>query len=146
MTFKDLVEEACENTSIEESVMIAAVTEYIKVVKRNVLKGFRCNVGDNFITVYPNIQCSVKDELNPDGTVKTPAEAKMVSTRNAVSRLGASVHKKFSLEFANAVSWQKVTAKGEVVDEEDINDGTQPTDNPGTGGNGGTDENPDGIE
>ena len=29
---------------------------------------------------------------------------------------------------------------------EDINDGTQPTDNPGTGGNGGTDENPDGIE
>ena len=37
------------------------MTEFMKAVKRNVLKGFRCQLGDNFLTVYPNLQLSVKD-------------------------------------------------------------------------------------
>ena len=37
----------------------------MKAVKRNVLKGFRCQLGDNFLTVYPNIQLSVKDTDTP---------------------------------------------------------------------------------
>ena len=37
----------------------------MKAVKRNVLKGFRCQLGDNFLTVYPNIQLSVKDTEDP---------------------------------------------------------------------------------
>ena len=41
------------------------VTEFMKAVKRNVLKGFRCQLGDNFLTVYPNIQLSVKDTEDP---------------------------------------------------------------------------------
>jgi hypothetical protein len=61
LTFDELCQEACENTSIEPSIMRAAVTEYMKVVKRNVLKGFRVPVGDQFITVYPNLNVSVKD-------------------------------------------------------------------------------------
>ena len=122
LTFEELCQEACENTSIEPSIMRAAVTEYMKVVKRNVLKGFRVPVGDQFITVYPNLNCSVKDTKNQDGTVKEAATAKMVTASKGKSRLGASVSIKFSQQFAQEVSWQKIDERtgAAVEDEEDI--------------------------
>ena len=124
LTFDELCQEACENTSIEPSIMRAAVTEYMKVVKRNVLKGFRVPVGDQFITVYPNLNVSVKDTKNQDGTVKEAATSKMVTASKGKSRLGASVSIKFSQEFASNVSWQKIDERtGAELPEEDITDG-----------------------
>lgn len=41
--------------------MKTAVAEYMKTVQVNVLKGFRVPVGEQFITVYPNLNASVKD-------------------------------------------------------------------------------------
>ena len=115
--------------------MRAAVTEYMKVVKRNVLKGFRVPVGDQFITVYPNLNVSVKDTKNQDGTVKEAATSKMVTASKGKSRLGASVAINFSKQFAMEVSWQKVDETGAAVEEEDMTDGgTTPGgggDNPG---------------
>lgn len=133
LTFDELCQEACENTSIEPSIMRAAVTEYMKVVKRNVLKGFRVPVGDQFITVYPNLNVSVKDTKNQDGTVKEAATSKMVTASKGKSRLGASVAINFSKQFAMEVSWQKVDETGAAIEEEDITDGgdTGGGDNPG---------------
>ena len=42
------------------------------------LKGFRVPVGDQFIMVYPNLNCSVKDMKNQDNTVKETATVKMM--------------------------------------------------------------------
>lgn len=53
LTFNEVCEEACRNTSIEPSIMKAAVAEYMKTVQANVLKGFRVPVGEQFTTVYP---------------------------------------------------------------------------------------------
>ena len=61
LTFDELLDEAMDGKSVEPSIAKACVTEFMKAVKRNVLKGFRCQLGDNFLTVYPNIQLSVKD-------------------------------------------------------------------------------------
>jgi len=138
LTFDELCEEACENTTIEASILRAAVTEYMKVVKRNVLKGFRVPLGDQFITVYPNLQLSVKDHKDNQGNMVV-ATAKMLVATNGKSRLGATVSMRFSQEFASSVSWQKVDAKtGAVIEEEDIVDGS---DTPGgdEGGSQGTD-------
>lgn len=145
LTFDELCQEACENTSIEPSIMRAAVTEYMKVVKRNVLKGFRVPVGDQFITVYPNLNVSVKDTKNQDGTVKDVATAKMVTASKGKSRLGASVSINFSKQFAMEVSWQKVDETGAAVEEEDITDGGT---TPGGGGDtgGGGSDNPGELE
>jgi len=124
LTFNELCEEACRNTSIEPSIMKAAVSEYMKTVQSNVLKGFRVPVGEQFITVYPNLNVSVKDTKNQDGTVKEVATAKMVTANKGKSRLGASVSIKFSQEFASQVSWQKIDERtGAVVEDEDITDG-----------------------
>ena len=140
LTFDELCNEACENTSIEPSIMRAAVTEYMKVVKRNVLKGFRVPVGDQFIVVYPNLTCSVKDKKDEHGNITEVATAKMVTAANAKSRLGATVHVKFSAEFANNVSWQKVDAKtgAAIEEEEDITEGGGDTPGGGSGDNGGS--------
>lgn len=81
-------------------------------------------MGEQFITVYPNLNVSVKDTKNQDGTVKEVATAKMVTANKGKSRLGASVSIKFSQEFASQVSWQKIDERtGAVVEDEDITDG-----------------------
>ena len=140
LDFMELCEEACENTTIEPSILRAAVTEYMKTVKRNVLKGFRCALGDQFIYVYPNLYASVKDEKDKNGNVTKVVTKKDFTLAGAKSRLGASVSTKFSDEFESKVSWQRVDEQGNSEEEEDItvdpgsNPGGSGGDNPGGGG------------
>ena len=139
LDFMEVCEEACENTSIEPSLMRAAVAEYMKAVKRNVLKGFRCAVGEQFIYVYPNLEASLKDKKDAQGNVTEVANIEDFTLAGAKSRLGATVSKKYSAQFAAEVSWQRVDASGAAIEEEDITDngggGTTPSGG-GGGGNG----------
>ena len=122
LDFMEVCEEACENTSIEPSLMRAAVTEYMKAVKRNVLKGFRCAVGEQFLFVYPNLEASLKDKKDAQGNIIEVATAEKFTLAGAKSRLGATVSKKYSAQFAADVSWQRVDASGAAIDDEDIID------------------------
>ena len=134
LTFNEVCEEACRNASIEPSIMKAAVAEYVKTVQSNVLKGFRVPVGDQFLTVYPNLNASVKDVKDKEGKV-TVATAKMLTANKGKSRLGASVSIKFSREFASNVSWQKIDERtGAEIPDEDIIDGGGDVPNPSDGG------------
>lgn len=154
LDFMEVCEEACENTSIEPSLMRAAVAEYMKAVKRNVLKGFRCAVGEQFIYVYPNLEASLKDKKDAQDNIIEVAKIEDFTLAGAKSRLGATVSKKYSAQFAADVSWQRVDASGAAIDEDDIiddggdtpggGDTPTPTPDPGTGGGG----NPDngGVE
>ena len=102
-------------------------------MQANVLKGFRVPVGEQFITVYPNLNVSVKDTKDSNTGEVTVATAKMVNANKGKSRLGASVSIKFSQEFASQVSWQKIDERtGAAVEDEDITDGG--SDTPGGGG------------
>ena len=124
LSFTELCEEACDDNTYSVEEMTGCVSKFMKIVQREATRGFRCKLGTDFLTVYPNIQCSVKDELNQDGTVKKAAEAKDVRAQNAKSRLGCTVSPKYSLLFANSVSWQKVDKDGnEIEDEDDITQG-----------------------
>ena len=123
LEFYEVCEEACENTSIEPSIMRAAVTEYMKAVKRNVLKGFRVAVGEQFIFVYPNLMASLKDKKDAQGNIIEVATPEKFTLAGAKSRLGATVSSKYSQQFANEVSWQRVDASGAAITDEDITDG-----------------------
>ena len=138
LDFLEVCEEACENTSIEPSLMRAAVTEYMKAVKRNVLKGFRCAVGEQFLFVYPNIMASIKDKKDDHGNIIEVATVSKFSIAGAKSRLGASVSPKYSAQFAAEVSWQRVDASGAAVEDEDITDGGSGTGGGGDNNGGGT--------
>lgn len=138
LDFMEVCEEACENTSIEPSLMRAAVAEYMKAVKRNVLKGFRCAVGEQFIFVYPNIDASLKDKKDAQGNIIEVAKLEDFTVAGAKSRLGATVSKKYSAQFAAEVSWQRVDASGAAIEDEDITDnGETPSPSGGGGSNGG---------
>ena len=139
LDFMEVCEEACENTSIEPSLMRAAVTEYRKAVKRNVLKGFRVAVGEQFIYLYPNLEASLKDQKDAQGNITEVATIEKFNLAGAKSRLGATVSKKYSAQFAAEVSWQRVDASGAAIEEEDITDGGDTPsggggDNPPSGG------------
>ena len=50
-----------DGKSVEPSIAKACVTEFMKAVKRNVLKGFLfVSWATSSLTVYPNIQLSVR--------------------------------------------------------------------------------------
>ena len=125
LTFDEVCKEACLNTTIEVSLMKAAVTEYMRAVQSNVLKGFRVPVGEQFLTVYPSLSVSVRDTEDEKGN-QVVATAKMVTANKGKSRLGASVASAFSQEFARNVSWQRIDERtgAEVPEEgEDVVEG-----------------------
>ena len=137
LTFDELLEEAMDGKSVEPSIAKACVTEFMKAVKRNVLKGFRCQLGDNFLTVYPNLQLSVKDYEDEETHQTVAATAEMLNAANGKSRLGCTVAAKFSRQFSEQVSWQKVDPSSAAAAGNDDDDVTDDNTNTGTGGNTG---------
>ena len=131
LSTEELLEEALDGKSVEPSIARAVIEEYMKAIKRNVLKGFRCELGTDFLTVYPNISVSVKDTKDEKTGETIVATAKMLSAANAKSRIGCSVAAKFSAKFAQEVSWQKVDQSGAVIEEEDITQGNENVDGGG---------------
>ena len=77
----------------------------------------------------------MKKKKNAQGNVIEVAKIEDFTLAGAKSRLGATVSKKYSAQFAAEVSWQRVDASGAAVEEEDI------TDNGDTPGGSGSDDN-----
>ena len=145
LTMNDLLEEALGGTSIEPSIGRAVITEFMKTVQREVQRGFRCQLGERFLTVYPTLELSVKDYEDAKTHQTVVADSKMLNAANAYSRLGCTVHPSFSKQFAQNVSWRKVDRNGtpeepgnDIVED----DPEQPNSTGGnTGGNTGGDNN-----
>jgi len=115
LEFGEVAESACQGTSIEPEVMKAAVALYMKKAQELLKQGNRVALGEKFITLVPQVKCSVKDVLNPDGTVKTAATADMVKPQKQDAIIGATVSTVFSDEFRQSVSWQRVDKQGNVI-------------------------------
>ena len=131
LTFDEMCDKACDKTSIEPSLMKAAVTEYMKKAQELLLMGYRVPLGDQFLFIYPSINVSVKDQINETtGEVIKPATADMVKVASAIGKVGASVSPKFSKHFDLEVGWQRIDDKGqELPDDDDVTDTpTTPTD------------------
>lgn len=132
LTTDELLAEALDGKSIEPSVAKAAITEFMKTVQRNTIRGFRCQLGDDFLTIYPNLQLSVKDVEKDGQTVVATAE--MLNATNGRSRLGCTVSPKFSQEFAMSVQWSKVGATAADTAEDTSDDTGDITDDPADNG------------
>lgn len=137
LSFRELCEEACEDNTYSVEEMQGCVSKFMKAVQREALRGWRCQLGEDFLTIFPQIDTSIKDYTDKEGKLVV-VTADMLTAVGAKSRLGCSVHKKFSAKFASEVSWQKVDASGnDIEEEEDITQGNDgPTgDDDGNGGN-----------
>ena len=116
LTQDELIKEACQNTSYEESMARGIIEEFMKSVQANLLKGFRCQLGKSFLTVYPTLKGSVKD------TSTHVAQASDLKASLCRSRLGCTVAISYSDQFEQSVSWQKVDQNGNEITDEDITD------------------------
>ena len=138
LTADELYEEACQDNTYNVSEMRGCVEAFMVAVQREVQRGFRCQLGKDFLTVYPNLQLSVKDTQDKVTGEVTVATAKMLNAANGKSRLGCTVSTKFSDEFAKNVSWQKVDGEGQPIsDSDDATQGNENVDG-GSSSDGGT--------
>lgn len=136
LTCEDMKDEVVEGLGISPDLVPTIIKRYMRVALRSASRGHRVKLGDELV-VYPQISCSVKDELNDDGTVKKVATADMLNVQNARSTIGATISQAVQQQFAQSVSWKRVTEKAD--EEETPTDTTDPT-NPDDQG-GGTDPN-----
>lgn len=133
LTCEDMKDEVVEGLGISPELVPTIIKRYMRVALRNASRGHRVKLGDE-ITIYPQISCSLKDELNDDGTVKKVATADMLNIQNAKGTIGATIAQAVQQQFAQSVSWQKVGTADDTAAEqgEDIVDPT-PTDGDGDG-------------
>jgi hypothetical protein len=132
LDFQDLADEVTEGTGIDPDLALTVLNRYMRVAKRNVLRGHRVKLGD-LLTIYPQISCSIKDELNDDGTVKKAATLDMFNVIGAKGSIGATIAQSVQQSFASSVQWKRVAD----TDDEETADGTGGGDD-NTGG-----DNPD---
>ncbi len=142
LTCDDMKDEVVEGLGVSPDLVPTIIKRYMRVALRNAGRGHRVKLGDE-ITIFPQISCSVKDELNDDGTVKKAATADMLNVSNARSTIGATISQSVQQQFAQSVSWKRVTEKAD--EEETPTDTTDPTTDPtnpdNQGGGEGTDPN-----
>ena len=103
----DVAAEVVEGLGISPEMVPTIIKRYMRVVLRNVQRGHRVKLADELV-IYPQISCSVKDELNPDGTVKKVATPDMINIQQAKSSIGATIAQSVQADFAKSVSWRRV--------------------------------------
>ena len=148
LDFQDLADEVVEGLGITPELVNTILTRYMRVAKRNVLRGHRVKFGD-LLTIYPQISCSVKDELNDDGTVKKAATADMINVLQAKSTIGATIALSVQQSFAMSVSWKRITnatesETDESGDDQPSGDGTQQPSGDGSQQQSGDSQQPSG--
>ena len=138
LTSDDIKDEVAEGMGISPEIVASIIRRYMQVVVRNVQRGHRVKLAD-VLTVYPQISCSVKDEVDDQGNIVKVATADMLNVATAKSSIGATIAQSVQQSFAASVSWKRVSEKDgdEDTTDPDNPDDTGTTDS-GTGG-GGTD-------
>lgn len=139
LDFDDLAAEVVESVGIAPSVVRTVLERYMVVAKRNVLRGHRVKMGD-LLTIYPQISCSVKDELDDEGNVIKVATADMLNIQSARGSIGATILQSVQQDFAKSVSWRRANSKSdeeETSPTDTTDDQTTDPDTP-SGGDGGS--------
>jgi len=132
LTCDDMKDEVVEGLGVSPDLVPTIIKRYMRVALRSASRGHRVKLGDE-ITIFPQISCSVKDELNDDGTVKKAATADMLNVSGAKSTIGATISQAVQQQFAQSVSWKRVTEKSdEETDPTPTTDPTTDPDNPST--------------
>lgn len=139
LEFQDLADEVVEGLGITPELVNTILTRYMRVAKRNVLRGHRVKFGD-LLTIYPQISCSVKDEVDDNGNIIKVATADMLNVASAKGSIGATISQAVQLSFAQSVSWKR---SNETTSDDGGNpDDDTPTDTgEGTQQSGGTQQN-----
>ena len=142
LTCDDMASEIVEGLGISPELVPTIIKRYMRVVIRNVQRGHRVKLGDELV-VYPQISCSVKDEVDQDGNVLKAATADMLNVATARSTIGATVAQAVQQQFAQSVSWKRVnlSTDGEAVEGTGSSPDGETTEGPANQGGSGSSHN-----
>ena len=129
LTCDDMKDEVVEGLGVSPDLVPTIIKRYMRVALRSAGRGHRVKLGDE-ITIFPQISCSVKDELNDDGTVKKAATADMLNVQNARSTIGATISHAVQQQFAQSVSWKRVSEEDDGTSDAADDPTTDPTTDP----------------
>lgn len=144
LEFQDLADEVVEGLGITPELVNTILTRYMRVAKRNVLRGHRVKFGD-LLTIYPQISCSVKDEVDDNGNIIKVATADMLNVASAKGSIGATISQAVQLSFAQSVSWKRANdaqaddqTDDQPTDDDSPSGGVTPSDGGTNNGGGGS--------
>ncbi|MFW5563375.1 MAG: HU family DNA-binding protein [Prevotella sp.] len=123
LDISDLASEVAENIGISPSTVKMVLERYAVVAERSIMRGHRVKLGD-FLTFYPQISASVKDELDKEGNVVKKATADMLNISGCKSTIGATVSQAVQQQFAAGVSWKRIGENDNVAKDDGTTGGT----------------------
>ncbi len=126
--FERMCQKAARNTNLADHTVRAAVTEYMRVAQEALLEGNRVEIGNQFVTLWPNLRGSVKDYTDENGRLVV-VKASDLTASKCKSRVSATVNATFSAEFERQVHWVKTDRQGNVIDEIDDTETNDEQDN-----------------
>ena len=106
LTLGELLDESCDGCSVEAEITKAGITSLIKVIKRNLLKGYRCQI-DDLVTLYVSVKNNVKDYTDKDGNLVRVTKD-MLDKRSSKVAVEAIVNRKFSKKISAEVELEKI--------------------------------------
>lgn len=133
LSLEDLAVEICEGMGCNKSMVLGILNRLSEIVNREVVRGHRVNFA-GICTFYPQISASLKDVVDKDGKVITPATADKLSIAKAKSSIGCMVNADLVKQFAHDVQWKKVGDDDKTVTPTP----TSPSDTGGTDTGGST--------
>jgi hypothetical protein len=92
--------------------------------------GYRVDIGDEFLTIWPCIIGSVIERIDPSTGKTIPADPTKLKASNAETKISCTVNKKFVKQLKNVIEWKKASKRdnGQIVEEDD--DTIDPNENP----------------
>ena len=123
LDISDLASEVAESIGVSPSTVKMVLERYAVVAERSIMRGHRVKLGD-FLTFYPQISASVKDELDKEGNVVKKATADMLSIAGCKSTIGATISQAVQQQFAAGVSWKRVGESDAVAKDDGTTGGS----------------------
>ena len=123
--WRTTVQDALEKTTYDPQEFISAFAIVLKQVQKEMARGYRVDIGEDFMTIWPNSKARVLDSIDPSTgqtIVATPDDLKKVEIE---TKGGCTFYKSFIQTLSAMIKWKKVTGTSVDNQETEIEDATQ---------------------
>lgn len=118
--FYETVESAFKGTNHDVDNFITEMRLVQKQALEDMSQGFRVDIGDNFVTIYPNAVGTIRDSIDPSTGHTIVADPNKLTSDDIDTRVGCTVAKRFHKKLRSLIEWKKTVNKNpDLPDEED---------------------------
>ena len=123
--WRTLCDECLEDTTYNPREVSGGMEIVAKKLINYLKKGFRVELGTDFIILYPNLVLTARDYKDEETGKTVVVEPKNLITKRAESRIGCTVNQKYKQTFANTVEWERINKDGESQELDDATQGNE---------------------